>query len=84
MTETKLMPVSAIVNELFSKSPDGLRELVRYRAGEAGSRDDRDGRRRPLNFRTGGQGPEGESFGPALFLQRAANILPELSHNLAF
>jgi putative transposase len=29
MTKTEARPVAAIVNELFSKSPDGLRELVR-------------------------------------------------------
>ena len=29
MTKTEAKPVAEIVNELFSKSPDGLRELVR-------------------------------------------------------
>ena len=28
MTKTEAKPVAKIVNELFSKSPDGLRELV--------------------------------------------------------
>jgi hypothetical protein len=29
MTKTEAKPVAEMVNELFSKSPDGLRELVR-------------------------------------------------------
>ena len=41
MTKTEAKPVSEIVNELFSKSPDGLRELVRAVMQEdARSRDD--------------------------------------------
>ena len=47
MTKSEAKPAIAAVNELFSKSPDGLGEIVlRGDAGVAGSRDDRRARGR--------------------------------------
>jgi hypothetical protein len=41
MTKSEAKPTISAINELFAKSPEGLREIVRGDAGDAGSGDDR-------------------------------------------